>query len=68
MPSFILVRTDSIFINPSKNSIWHDPAYPIGEVIMSPRKKASILLPLYNEIENHPKFKSFKSKKNDNSS
>ena len=44
-----LVRTDSTMINPSGEN--NQPNLPIGEIIMSPRKKNSILTDLCNEIK-----------------
>ncbi len=44
-----LVRTDSTMINPSgENNLSN---LPIGEIIMSPRKKHVILNELCNEIK-----------------
>lgn len=52
---FKLVRTDSYMINPNETSEYHNSNFPIGEVIMSPRKKYSILKSLNKELND--KFK-----------
>ena len=52
---FKLVRTDSYMINPNETSEYHDSNFPIGEIIMSPRKKNSILKSLNKELND--KFK-----------
>jgi hypothetical protein len=65
MPCLVLVRTDSTAINPAPCNEWHNSYFPIGEIIMAPRKRHSIISSLCNEIKKHPKFK---SNKNDNGS
>ena len=44
-----LVRTDSTMINPSGEHNQHNS--PIGEIIMSPRKRNSIIVSLCEEIK-----------------
>ena len=52
--SYRLVRTDSTMINPSDE--YNNPNSPIGEVIMSPRKRFSILSCLCDEIKRNIKL------------
>lgn len=51
--SYRLVRTDSTMINPSDE--YNHPNSPVGEVIMSPRKRFSILSSLCDEIKKNIK-------------
>ena len=51
--SYRLVRTDSTMINPSDE--YNQPNSPIGEVIMAPRKRYSIISSLCYEIKKNVK-------------
>ena len=53
---FNLVRTDSTMINPQADNDLHNINYPVGEVIMSPRKRYSIISTLNNEIKQNVKL------------
>lgn len=52
-----LVRTDSYMLNPINTNEHHNFNCPVGEVIMSPRKKYSIISSLNKEINNKIKKK-----------
>ena len=51
--SYRLVRTDSTMINPSDE--YNYPNSPVGVVVMSPRKRFSILSCLCEEIKRNIK-------------
>lgn len=48
---FRLVRTDSHMINPNETNEYYDSNFRVGEVIMSPRKKKSIISALNKEFK-----------------
>lgn len=52
---YTLVRTDSTMINPTHENEYNQLNSPAGEVIMSPRKRYSIISSLCDEIKKNVK-------------
>lgn len=46
-----LIRTDSVMLNPNETNEYYNDYFPVGVLIMAPRKRNEIIKSLNNEFK-----------------